>query len=219
MAEVDQRIASVDAIENSIRDDLQQFEQLEEDLGGLMVRVDQEELPFSLLRLVAMNCLNTEYDGSGTQVVDLGGRPLTCRPAHIDGLRQQIDDKPTAVRDLVYDLLYAVDQARLLRGSLRQRLARLPGTIEEHSEFIADERARLRQLASELEQERNVYSTRQWREVNERLDDYRDLLQQLENRLGQLSMDSDAWPERVDTLVTAIYFELAYMRGLGAAPM
>lgn len=212
-ADADQRIQAVDATENSILADLDRLEKLHDDLGGLVDRIEGRELPFSLLRLVAMNCLNTEYDGSAAEVVDLGGRPLTCRPAHIDGLLDMLAEYPTAVRDDVYDLLYALDQARLLRGSLRHRMARLPGTLEEHAEFIADERARLRQMESDLEQERNVYSTRQWRQVNDRLDEYRELLDELEGRIEQVARDSEDWPERIDDLVTTVYFDLAYLRG------
>lgn len=209
--DTEQRIQSLDAAESSIRRDLGQLQQLKQDLLELAGRVD-DELPFSLMRLVAMNCINTEYASRASRVVTVGGMPLTCRPAHIDELQSKLDEYPTAAQDTAYQLLYVVDQARLLRGQLRTRLATLPGAVNDHYEYMADERAMLRQLEADLEQQRNVYGTRQWRRVNERVEEYRELLGELDERIGRMVDDYPQWPQQVDELITAIYFELAELR-------
>lgn len=211
---VEQRLRSLDAAEQTISDELEELEQRRRELEALIGQLSgYEEMPFSLLRLVAMNCINAAYGGvSAEGGRNIGGMLLTCQPAHLNRLEEQLGDKPTAVQDRAYELLYAVDQARLSRGSLRRRLSALPRSVNEHHQFMADERAMLRQLEGDLEQNRNVYSSAQWQRVNQRVDDYRELLRQLEARIEQLADDYPQWPRRVDETMTDIYFELAELR-------
>lgn len=209
----DEYYESLNSAEETIRSELETLRQLSGDIEGLTEELTDAQLPFSLLRLVAMNCINTEYNASSSQVVDLGGRPLSCRPAHIQRLTDALQDHPASVRDRVWDLLYTVDQARMLRGGLRQRLTVLPDTLEDYREHIVDERATLRQLEADLEQERNVYGSGQWRQVNQKLDEYRQLLEDLERRVDELAEDYPRWPDVVDAHIAEIYFELSDLRG------
>lgn len=209
---VEQRIRSLDAAEQAVNSDLERLEDRRDELTALAERVDGDELPLSLLRLVAMNCINAAYDSGPGDGIELGGMTLSCDPAHYDRLEAQLQQLPVVTRDEAFELLYAADRARLLRGSLRRRLAALPQSVNEHHQFLADERAMLRQLESDLEQERNVYSAGEWQQVTDRVDAYRELLAQLDERIDQLVDDYPQWPDRVDELVTEIYFELADLR-------
>lgn len=217
--QVDERIASIDAAETAIENHLDQLQELEGNLATMLDQTDGADLPFSLLRLVAMNCLNTEYDQADPELVDLDGTPLTCRPAHLERLREALADRSITDRDAAHDLLYSIDQARQLRGMLRQRLATLPEDANDHHAFIADERARMRQLEADLEQDRNLYSTGAWRAVTDDVDDYHRRLDELEAKLRDIADVYPEWPARVDELVSSIYFNLTDMRGRNASSM
>lgn len=206
------RIQSLEAFDHSVRTDLERLEVVGDDLSQMIHRASRGELPLSLLRLVTLNCLNSEYDGDTSDSGLLDGTTLTCEPAHAEGLIQQLDTVSTAARDDAHRLLYLADQARLLRGSLRRRLARLPDTANDHLDFIADERAMLRQIEADLEQRKNRYSSDGWDTATDAVDDYRQLLDELSTRIDDLADDYHQWPSEIDHIITDIYFELSYMR-------
>ena len=209
---VEMRLRSIDASQESILADIERLQDLTEGLTSLLKVLGPTELPHSLLRLVAMNCLNTEYQGLTTPVAGLEGTPLTCRPTHAPQLLERLDQVSTSSRDDALQLLYVIDQARILRGSLRLRLSNIPDIITEHRDFIADERAMLRQLETDLRRRRGRYSTRGWRETMTRLDDHRQHLQELDQRLEEFGETYPAWPSQVDQAMAQIYFELVELR-------
>lgn len=206
------RLHSVDAADASIRRDLERLTSLTDDLDHLVEQTVVDDAPLSLLRLVAMNCLNTEFDGVGRGTTGVDDTSITCEPAHFDNLEQALHQRPSTMRDDALQLLYVVDQARLLRASLRQRLASLPRLVSEHRDFIVDERARLRQIEADLNQRRNLYSTGGWEEVTELLNDYREQLTSLSMRLDEIVETAPRWPTEVDALMSTIYFDLSEMR-------
>ena len=212
------RRASLDATESSIERELDSLQQLRADLDTVGEQIADIELPLALLRLVAMNCLNATPGDSARDTIDLEGRPLSCEPAHLETFREALADHPTTARDAGYQVLYLVDQARLLRASLRQRLALLPQEVSEHYEYIAEERARLRQLSADVEQQRSLYSASDWREVHRRIDDHHQQLQDLEDRIEALAADFPDWPERVNDTTSRIYFHLSDLRRQTPAP-
>ena len=206
------RWQSTIAAERSVIADLERLNETYDSLQKLTEQSAESELPISLLRLVSMNCLNTEYGDGISGGAGLDGTSLSCRPAHFDRLQTALADAPTADQDLAMELLTMVDQVRILRGSLRMRLARLPRTITEHREFIAEERAMLRQLESDLARRRTLYSSQGWRDVTQLIADHRVLLREFGDHLDALAEAYPAWPADVDTLVSQIYFDLSDMR-------
>lgn len=206
------RIQSLNFAERAILEDLNKLEELEADLEHVVEQSTVHDVPLSLLRLVTMNCLNSEYDGQISDVIGLEGTPLSCRPAHIERLIEALDAAPTTARDDAYQLLYLIDQVRILRGSLRQRMTRLPEATAEHRDFIADQRATLRQIDADLEQRRNRYSSSGWREVQRIVDEHRQRLVELDERIDEIRAAYPEWPARLDVAVSAIYFRLAKMR-------
>ena len=206
------RIQSLDFNEQLIENDLERLGELKSDLDLLIERIAVSELPLSLLRLVAMNCLNAEYDGHVTDVTGIDGVPLSCRPAHIDALMTSLENVSTVDRDDAYQLLYLVDQARILRGGLRQRVARLPRAAAEHRDYLADERASLRHVEAELQQRRNQYSSSGWQKANGVIEDYRTLLHELDRRIDAIVEIYPQWPARLDRTISEIYFGLSDLR-------
>lgn len=209
------RLQSLDAFETSIRNDLERLEMLGEDLENVSERVAQAELPLSLLRLVAINCLNSEYDGGASDTGVLPGTPLTCEPAHVERLVEALDTASTSARDSAHQLLYIVDQTRHVRGILRRRLTRLADAANDHIDFIADERAMLRQLEADLEQQKNLYSSSGWQEATDVITEQRERLDTLSQRIDELADDYRHWSPHIDDVVSEMYFELSYLR----APM
>ena len=206
------RLHSIDAADASINRDLERLGELRNDLDYLVERTVENDVSLSLLRLVAMNCLNTEYDSVSTGISGFDTTSLSCEPAHFDKLEEALSQAPSAVREDALQLLFVVDQARLVRASLRQRLATLPRLVSEHRDFIVDERARLRQIEADLNQRRNLYSNQGWQEATDRIAEYRESLASLSLRLDEIVEAYPQWPTRVDELMATIYFDLSEMR-------
>ena len=215
MDNTESRIQSLNFSEQAIQNDLARLDELVADLDAKILETIYSDLPLSLLRLVAMNCLNTEYDGYISDVVGIEGTPLSCRPAHIDRLQEALAESSTTARDNAHQLLYLVDQARILRGSLRQRLARIPQASAEHRDFIADERANIRRLDADLNQRRNQYSSSGWRDATAVLNDYRALLHALDTRIDEIAEAYPEWPAELDKMISGVYFGLTDMRNAG----
>ena len=215
--EVEIRLRTLELSEENIEADLVQLAELARDVATMIERTAERELPLSLIRMVAMNCLNAEYEGYVSEVVELNGTPLSCRPAYLDRLAQALEDAPVSDRDTTYQLLYAVDQSRLMRGSLRRRSARLPDALAEHREFIADERAGLRRLEAELEQQRNRYSASGWQAATEAVRMQRELLLRLSLRLDELEESYPLWAPRLDETMKTVYFDLTELRRRSAS--
>ncbi len=210
--ETETRMLSVSAAERSIRADLDRLQELMDSLTVVIESVERNDRSLPLLRLVAMNCMNTEYGDGVTEVVALEGMPLSCRPAHFARLQESLAEAPASDRDQALELLYVVDQVRILRGSMRRRLARLPRAIDEHRDFIVEERATLRRLEADLARRRALYSGPGWGEVIDRLSEHRGLLRDFEILLDELEEAVPAWPTRLDELTGEIYFALADIR-------
>ena len=206
------RLQSIQAAEATILSELEILAELHRSFQDLSLRVLTSELPLARLRLVAMNCLNTEYGDGLSQVVGLEGTPLSCRPAHLESLHQDLLQGPAAQRDLAIQYLYLIDQIRILRGGLRQRMTRLPMTIADHREFIVEERATLRQIEADLARRRSLYGASDWNTVAELLADHRRLLRDFSDQLDALAEAYPAWPASLDTLISQVYFELADLR-------
>lgn len=211
-ASAELRLQSIQAAETTILSELEILVDLQASLRKFSTRVISSDLPLGRLRLVAMNCLNTEYGDGLSQVVGLDGTPLSCRPALLDDLNLALLQAPADQRDLAIQFLYLIDQIRILRGGLRQRLTRLPQTIADHREFIVEERATLRQLEADLARRRSLYSTQDWNAVTELLGDHRRLLRDFSDQLDTLAEAYPAWPARLDTLISQVYFDLADLR-------
>lgn len=206
------RLHSLDAFERSVSSDLDRLEMLGEDIRVGAHRAAQAELPLSILRLVAINCLNSGYDADTSDTGVLGTTPLSCEPAHIQRLVDELDTVSTADRDRAHELLYLVDQTRHIRGMLRRRLARLADSANDHLDFIADERAMLRQMEADLHQRRNLYSTQGFDEALAAIEDHRELLDSLAVRIEELADEYLTWSPRIDEIVSDVYFELSYLR-------
>ncbi len=211
----DARFQSLDAFESSVGNDLDRLEMLGKDLEDLTQRVTVAELPLSLLRLVALNCLNSPYDGGVTDTGVLGTTPLTCTPDHIDRLVEALEQAATADRDRAHELLYLVDQTRYLRGSVRQRMGRLADSANDHLDFIADERAMLRQVESDLQQRKNLYSSEGFKDARAAIDEHREHLDDLAARIEELADEYVTWTPRIDAVISEVYFELSYLRAEG----
>lgn len=206
------RIHSVDAAERTILDDKARLDELYASFQALSSRASQAEIPLGLFRLVAMNCLNTEYGEGISDVRRVNGLPLSCRSPHLDRLLTSLEASPTTSRDDAIQLLYLIDQIRILRGSLRRRLTRIPQIVAEHREFIIEERALLRQLQVDLERRRALYTGAGWRASFEPIDDHRRILNELSDRLDEFARDYPAWPAEIELLISTIYFDLSDMR-------
>ncbi|RAL23072.1 hypothetical protein DL240_09305 [Lujinxingia litoralis] len=207
-----QRLASVHESEVAIVQDLQRLDNLLLSLSTLTNRQRDETFPTDLFRLVAVSCLNTEYAPAATSAPPTTGAPLTCRPAHLDRLNQAIGTLELDARNDALRLLFLVDQIRLLKGSLRMRLAAMPAQIADHREFIAASRTNVRQIEADYARRRALFSAAGWSQVNQVLGDQRNLLRQFDRRLNEVSAAYPDWPARVDTLTTAVYFRLSRMR-------
>lgn len=208
------RIDALNVTAQVIEDELQQLDELAEDLGVMVARADDSSAPLSLLRLVAMNCLNSEYDSHSESPDRMGtmDQPLNCQPAHLGRLLESLEEASTATTDDVYELLYVVDQTRILRGSLRRRLAELPMHTEDDRDYIADERATLRQIEADLMQRRGLYSDSGWLEVTSLIVAQRDLLSELNRQIDEITERYPQWPPRLDATISRIYFDLSRMR-------
>ncbi len=206
------RSESINMAAEVIDADLERLDELAAELQSMVHSHDSAPVPLSLLRLVAMNCLNTEYDSDASTIPSTASRPLNCRPAHLDRLEKALENAPTATRDDVYELLYVVDQARMLQGRLRRRLAELPEQNADHRDFIANERATLRQVEADLQQQRSLYSSSAWREVTDFISHQREQLDELDAQIDALTEAFPQWPSQLDATVSSIYFELSQMR-------
>jgi hypothetical protein len=212
MQETQTRMLSLTVGQRSIQNDLEQFLELKGSLSTVIERAEQNDYALSLLRLVAMNCLNTEYGEGITEVASTDAIPLSCRPAHFDILRARLEEAPETTRDQALELLFVVDQIRILRGSMRRRMARLPQTLSDHRDFIVEERAMLRRLEAELARRRSQYSPAGWGEIIDRISEYRVLLREFEIHLDVLEEDLPTWPSLLDEVTGDIYFALAEIR-------
>lgn len=210
--ELQQWRVSVEETETSVHQRLDQLQQTGRDLEATTERLSDANIPLGLLRLVAMNCLNTEYEDEAIRRVDLDGTPLTCRAAHIERLRNDIADVPRVARETIHQLLYHVDQTRLLRGAIRSQLSQLDDTIEYARNFVADQRAMLRQRELELDQRHSQLTAEDRRRARELFDDHRQNLDELDELLDEVEQLRPRWSDRVDELVSRVYFALVDMR-------
>lgn len=202
------RIRSLDAAERSINGELVRIDELLLSLEARITEAESEEVPLSLLRLVAMNCLNTEY----LDLTSLSGSSLSCRPEHLDRLEEELARRPQIARDLADEFLLLIDQVRILRGSMRERLARQPENIADHREFLAEERAALRQLETDLDRRRSLYSDAGWWRSLDSIAAQRRLLRVLDERLDALEEAIPRWSQELEERVSTLYFSLADMR-------
>lgn len=212
VASAELRIRSLDAAERSINGELQRIDELLISLKARQGEVQSAELPLSLLRLVAINCLNTEYLDGALSLTSLSGSTLSCRPDHLERLQEELETSPQILRDRTEEFLLLIDQLRLLRGSLRERLARQPKNIAEHREFLAEERASLRQLEADLSRRRSLYSDQGWWSIADSIAAQRRLLRSLDERLLAMETSTPRWSEELEERVAALYFSLADMR-------
>ncbi len=203
------RTQSVEASHQSITNSLDRLESLIADFDDLRDAAASADLPHSLLRLVAINCLNAAYVASPQERHLLDGRPLSCDPEHLQLFSDSIADASTADRDRAHELLFMVDQIRLLRGALRQRLARLRSSASDHLDFIADERARLRRHEAQLEQQRHRFSDEGWQRAAEDLEGRRQELSELQARIADISELYPQWQPRIDDAISHLYFSLS----------
>lgn len=206
------RIRSLDAAERSINGELKRIDELLLSFDARRVEVESADLPLSLLRLVAINCFNTEYLDGALSLTSLSGSTLSCRPDHLDRLHEELEQRPLLARDIAQDFLLIIDQLRLLRGSLRERLARQPRTVADHREFLAEERAALRQLETDLVRRRSLYSDPSWWRITDSIAAQRRRLRALDERLDALEIASATWSDELEQRVSTLYFSLADIR-------
>ncbi len=205
----DARLQSIDASQRSIDHSLARLESLTSDFDALRDATSDTDLPLSLLRLVAINCLNHPYRSVDQERHLLNGRPLTCQPEHLSRLDDLLQDASTSERDRAHDLLLTVDQARLLHGSTRQRIRRLRLAADDHMAFIADERARLRRHEETLQTQQHRFSEQGWQRANDDLQQRHQQLNDIQSLLAEVADHAPQWQERLNASISALYVSIS----------
>lgn len=206
------RLRSLQAAEHTVGRELTLLQELLDAFTTQSHQILETSLPLGPVRLVAMSCLNTEYGDGITTVVGLDGTPLSCRPEHLPILERLLVEHPTSERDDVLQFLYLIDQIRILRGGLGLRLSRLPAVLEDHRDFIVEERANLRQLETELARRRPLYTPVSWGDSIETIAIQRRLLHELEDKIASLEAILPTWPATVNTTIADVYFRLSSLQ-------
>lgn len=206
------RLQSIQAAEETIEREILRLDELVLSFQAQRELLLETDLPLARLRLVSMNCLNTEYGDGLSTVIGLEGTPISCRPEHLQTLQDSLAEYSVTSRDQALQFLYIIDQVRILRGALRQRLTRLPETIADHQDFIVEERANLRRIEADLARRRSLYSSADWADVMTLIGTQRVLLREFEGQLDQLAELYPQWPAILEEKVALVYFELSELQ-------
>lgn len=211
--EVTQRAERLDRIRQVMQRDLERVETLRAQFGQPDPGLYRPPFPLDLYKHVAVDCLNEPWDpnqletSQGTGVAD-GGLGLTCHPEFGSRLLVELQEQVPQRREPALAKLHTLDELRRLRGTLRQRLERVPAILRASSSMLATRRAELRQMRASQARRRTEYSADKWRKLQQRFDAYEKDLAQLQvhiDRLGEVRPD---WSPRLDQSVSMLYMEL-----------
>jgi hypothetical protein len=212
--QVGQRSKRLERIRQVMAEDLAELEalrvQISEGAPGRFAR----PFPLDLFKHVAVECLNQPWDPNQLQTDDHGPSDraesrLACRPAFLERLLVELDDKVSARRDQALSMLENIDKLRQIRGKLRERLSRIPSILQATQSLLATRRAALRQTRVSYKRRRTEYSEQRWEQLEERLEVYESGLRELEVQIERLQDAFPGWSPALDRSVSMLYMELA----------
>lgn len=209
------RVDQLESLQLLMQEDLERFSSLGRRFGA--ARFDEagrdlyaRPFPLDLFRYVCVACLNEETDPTLEVVSHAADEraALTCQPAFLDDLLAELAGLEPEVGARARAKLLLIDEMRLVRGVLRQRIVRVPQMLRQSQVYLAEQRAEQRQLRAELERRRSLYRREDWRAIEQMLASYDAELAQLEDAIERLTVTYPEWPDLLDERVRTIYMEL-----------
>ena len=216
LTETQKRTQRVERIVEIMQRDLDKFEQLRRDFFDTPKAFYRPPFPLDLFKHVAMACLNEPWnpnevadDESSAAIRMPSNIELTCRPTFAGRLDDALGERTPERRRETLQKLQQVDNLRQLRGRLRERIGAIPSIVRAQRNFIADERAELRQLRALLQRRRTEYSAERWKQAQQRMREQSNALATLDSAVDRLDNTWPSWPERVDANVLELYMRLS----------
>lgn len=207
-----ERTAQIERVEQWMERDLQHFVELRLGLAQSLGHIHEPDFPLALYRFIAISCLNEEVQPREDATIESSGDVRDCTPPHLDRLVNALGERELSLRDQALTNLERIDEMRKLRGVLRLRVARIPQIIQANQLYLVEQRAELRQLATELERRRSLYSREDFLEAQAIIAQQRPLLDALEDAIEALTVLYPEWPTRLDQQVHSLYMDLADLR-------
>lgn len=171
--------------------------------------------PLDLFRHTAMACLNTPIDArddvlpAWVEAADEAG--LTCAVAPTRTLLDRLNAEVPVRQPEALKRLELLDTWRGSRGRMQDRLRQLPRIVEQTRDWIARQRATTRQTELELQRRRTEYSADRFEASTDALEEHRQRLTGLEERVDKLAEAMPAWSQAVAAEIDYVYSRLSLL--------
>jgi len=211
-SEIDQTIARVDQIRETIKDDLDRFDALRRQFFEAPSNFYASPFPLDLFKHASMSCLNDPPSDQGSPAPPIAAAAdqlgIDCAVAPLPPLVEALQAVP-ARRDTAVAKLQTIDRIRQIKFRLARRLRQLSSVVRRTRNYLATRRAEARQQTREIERRRPEYRRKEYEEARRRLAAYTARLDALDHAIAGLESAGPAWSRSLGTSIEAIYQDLS----------